>query len=145
MVKRAHDDIDDNGTIDFVKLSKGLLSAVLQHTPDPDEHAALLADLANLAEVSNEAFKKARADLPSFSTVKWSQIAPELKLPPTPSLLGLATFRTPRYLLPPSLHQSIFENAWRWQDACFEKLDREAGLRPLESVCQPRHGAFASY
>ena len=138
MAKRGRHDIDVDEIIDSMNLKEGLRSAVLELTPD--QLTALLADLANSANLSTAAFKKARVDLPSFSTVKWSQFAAELKLPRTPSLLRLVSFQTPRYRLPLSLHQVMFENAWRWQDVYREKVDQEreeTRVRLLEPVCRP--------
>jgi hypothetical protein len=108
-----------------------------------DELAVLLADLANSANLPNATFKKARVDLPSFSAVKWSEFAKEYSLPDNASYLNLKSFKTPRYRLPPSLHQAMFENAWRWQDVYREKVEQEreeARVRLLEPVCQPNIG-----
>ena len=145
MAKHSHHDIDVDEIIDSMNMTKGLRSAVLQLTPD--KLAALLADLANSANLSTAALKQARVDLPLFSTVKWSQFAASLKLPRTPSQLRLVSFQTPRYRLPPSLHQAMFENAWRWQDVYREKVDQEreeAKVRLLEPVCQP-HSDFVRF
>jgi hypothetical protein len=108
MGKRNHD-IDVDEIIDSINLYKGLRAALLELTPD--ELAALLADLANSANLPNATFKKARVDLPSFSVVKWSEFAEEY---------------------------GLHENAWRWQDVYREKLDlgEETRVRLLEPVCQ---------
>jgi len=117
-------------------LYKGLRAALLELTPD--ELAALLADLANSANLPNATFKRARLDLPSFSAVKWSEFAEGYGLHEDASCLNFESFETPRYRLPPSLHQAMFENAWRWQDVYREKLDlgEETRVRLLEPVCQ---------
>jgi hypothetical protein len=106
-----------------------------------DGLTTLLADFANLANLPSAAFKKVRVDLPSFSTVKWTEFAREHGLPFNASHLQLASFATPRYRLPPSLHEAMFENAWRWQDVYREKVDQgreeaRVRVRLLEPVCQ---------
>ena len=50
------------------------------------------------------------------------QMAP---LPSDIELLDLETFTTPKYYLPPSLHEAMFENVWHWQDVYREKVDQE--------------------
>jgi hypothetical protein len=43
-------------------------------------------------------------------------------------------------LLPPSLHEVMFKNAWHWQDVYHKMVDHtreEATVRILELVCQP--------
>ena len=137
MTKRCREDIDVDQLIDSINLDKGLRAGVLELTAD--ELTALLADFANLANIPSAAFKKARVDLPSFSTVKWTEFAGEHGLPLNASHLQPASFTTPRYLLSPSLHEAMFENAWRWQDVYREKVDRgreEGRVRLLEPVCQ---------
>ena len=100
MGKRDRDiDIDVDEILSSINLDKGLRYAVWDLTQE--ELAALLADLANDANLRNVAFKKARLDLPSFSTVQWSEYAAQYGLPENPSVLKLESFTTPRYLLPP--------------------------------------------
>jgi len=137
MTKRSRDDIDVDQLIDSINLDKGLRAGVLELTAD--QLATLLADFANLANLPTAAFKKARVGLPSFSTVKWTGFAREYGLPLNASHLHPCTFHDPRYRLPPSLHEAMFENAWRWQDVYREKVDQgreEARVRLLEPVCQ---------
>ena len=72
--------------------------------------------------------------------MKWSKFAKEYSLPEDASYLNLESFKTPRYRLPPLLHQAMFVNAWNWQDVYREKIDQEreeARVRLLEPVCQP--------
>ena len=72
--------------------------------------------------------------------MKWSEFAKEFGLPDNASHLGLASFKTPRYRLSPSLHEAMFENAWCWQDVYREMIDQtreEARVRILDPVCQP--------
>ncbi|KAF8239885.1 hypothetical protein L208DRAFT_1560090, partial [Tricholoma matsutake] len=85
-------------------------------------------------------FKKARIDLPSFSVTKWSDLAPQFGLSLDIEQLDLETFMTPKYYLPPSLHEAMFENAWRWQDIYREKVDQtreEACMRILDLYIVP--------
>ncbi|KAM6503869.1 hypothetical protein JOM56_000812 [Amanita muscaria] len=140
MTKRCHEDIDVDELIDSINLDKGLRAAFLELTAD--ELAILLADFANLANLPTSAIKKARVDLP---TVKWAKFAREYGLPLNASHLNLAPFTTPRYRLPPSLHETMFENAWRWQDVYREKVDQgreEARVRLLEPYIVPIVGLF---
>jgi hypothetical protein len=137
MVKRSREDIDVDQLIDSINMDKGLRAGVLDLSSD--ELAALLADFANSANLPTAAFKKARTELPSFSTVKWTEYARQYGLPINASHLNLASFTTPRYRLPPSLHEAMFENAWCWQDVYREKVEQgrgEARVRLLEPVCQ---------
>jgi hypothetical protein len=127
-------DIDVDEIFSSINLDKGLRSAVLDLTQD--ELAVLLAELANHANLPNAAFKKAGVDLPSFSTVKWSEFSAQYGLPANPSSfnLKLDSFTTPRYQLPPSLHEALFENAWQWQDVYGEKIVQQRQLRLMEPV-----------
>jgi hypothetical protein len=138
-MKRSRDiDIDVDDVIASMNLDGGLLAAFKELTED--ELAVLLGELANRARLPTSAFKKARVDLTSFSKAKWSDFAPQYGLPQRTSTLTLETFTTPRYRLPPSLHETMLQNAWRWQDVYRESMfqEREAGkVRLLEPVCQP--------
>ena len=81
---------------------------------DFDELVVVLAHIANEACISTDLIKTARVDLD--------------------------TFKTPRYHLPLSLHEAMFENAWLWQDVCRGKVDQlrvEANIRILDPVCRP--------
>jgi hypothetical protein len=135
--KRNQDDIDIESFIEAVPLDNGLIDGLQQlHR---DELAAVLAYVANVANISTAAFKKSRIGLPSFSEAKWSDFAKQFGLPQDVLKLKLEPFTTPRYRLPPSLHEAMFENAWRWQDIYREKVDHtmeEAKVRILDTVCQ---------
>jgi hypothetical protein len=131
-------DIDVDDILASMNLDRGLRAAVLELSQD--ELAAVLGELANHGNLPTSAVKKARVDLPSFSKAKWSDFALEYGLPRVASALSLGTFTTPKYRLPPSLHETILENAWRWQDVYRERMfqETEAGkVRFLEPVCQP--------
>ncbi|KIL55332.1 hypothetical protein M378DRAFT_28579 [Amanita muscaria Koide BX008] len=135
MTKRSHEDINVDKLIDSINLDKGLRAAFSGLTAD--ELAALLADFANTANLPTAAIKKARVGLPSFSTAKWTEFALQYGLPSNVLHLNLEPFTTPKYRLPPSLHETMFENAWRWQDVYREKVDQgreEARVRLLEPV-----------
>jgi hypothetical protein len=139
--KRSKDDIDVESLVESVPLDKGLIDGLQEL--DRDELAAVLAHVANVANISTAAFKKTRIELPSFSVTKWSDFAKQFGLLQNVSKLGLEPFTTPRYHLPPSFHEAMFENAWRWQDVYREKVDHtreETRLRILDPVCQPNSG-----
>ncbi|KIL58137.1 hypothetical protein M378DRAFT_170927 [Amanita muscaria Koide BX008] len=118
MPEPTYDDIDVDSLVDSINLDiDGLLEL------DRDELAALLAHIANEARITTTMFKKARIELPSFSLAKWSKFAEQYGLPQDVSALKLEPFKTPRYCLPLSLQEAMFENAWRWQDVYREKAD----------------------
>ena len=138
-MKRSRDiDIDVDAVIASMNMDKGLLAAFKEL--NGDELAALLGELANLAGLRTSAFKKARVDLTSFSKAKWSDFASDYGFSEYTSILNFEIHTTPRYRLPPSLHETMLQNAWRWQDVYRESMfqEREAGkVRLLEPVCQP--------
>lgn len=141
MTKRSHDDIDVDDIIDSIKLDHGLRAGLLELTLD--ELADVLADVANEARLPTAIFKEARIDLPSFFAVKWSEYAKEFGLPNNIEYLCLVPVKTPKYRLPPSLHEAIFENSWRWLDVYREKVSQQRGnakVRLLQPVCQPNSG-----
>lgn len=95
-------------------MNRGLIDGLLQF--NRDELAALFAHVANKAKISTVSLKKARIDLLSFSVAKWSDLAPQFGPRSHIRQLDLETFTTPKYYLPPSLHEAMFENAWHWQN-----------------------------
>jgi len=126
---------------DLLTSNKKLIDGLLQL--DHDELVVVLAHIANEACISTDLLKTARIDLPSFSAAKWSDLAPQLGLPQNLSQVNFYTFQTPRYHLPLSLHEAMFENARLWQDVCQEKVDQirpEASVRILDPVCRPNSG-----
>ena len=138
---RSKADIDIESLVDSVPLDKGLVDGLQQLYRD--ELAALLVHVANVANISTAAFKKTRIELPSFSVAKWSDFAGQFGLAQNILQLKLEPFTTPRYRLPLSLHETMFENAWRWQDVYREKVDytkEESRVRILNPVCQPNSG-----
>ena len=144
MPERSADDIDVNDIISSINLNKGLVKGLLDL--NCDELAAVMAEIANQAEIPTATIKKTRADLPSFSTMKWSHFALQFGLPLNPMHIHytmLQSFKTPRYRLPPSLHKVMFENGWHWQDVYRERhaqTREEARMRILDLVCQLNNG-----
>jgi hypothetical protein len=137
MPKRSNDDINVDDLAESFNMDRGLIEGLLEF--DRDELAALFARIAN-ADIPTATFKKARIDPPSFSVAKWSTFAQQFGLPQDVEQLKLETFTTPKYYLPPSLHEAMFENAWLWQDVYREMIDQtreEARVRILDPVCQP--------
>ncbi|KAF9509088.1 hypothetical protein BS47DRAFT_1301961, partial [Hydnum rufescens UP504] len=105
-----------------------------------DELTALLADLANSANIPISALQKPTPNLPSFSAAKWSEVARGLGMQSVASRATLEHFQTPKYYLPLSLHEAMFENAWRWHDFYRERPEqtREAArVRLLEPYIVP--------
>jgi hypothetical protein len=81
------------------------------------EHLILIIGLiVNKGNIDNSRIKKARIELPSFSAAKWTDFAARAGLPESPQYLELDDYETPVYQLPPSFHESVFENSWRTQD-----------------------------
>ena len=136
MSKRTKDDSTDADSL--IKSTNIDLDKCLEL--DKEDLTVILAHIANQAGITMTLFKKARVELPSFSTVKWAKFAEQLGLPQNVEALELEPFVTPRYRLPRSLQEVMFENAWRSQDVYREKVDHtreEAKARILEPVCQP--------
>ena len=122
-------------------VDKGLIDGLLNLTDD--ELVAVLADVANKAQITTVNFKKARISLPSFSTVKWSNFAEQYGLSRKPEQVRFEDFSTPRYRLPPTFHKMMFENAWRSQDAPYQtreeaKLGQSEDLRSGMSATELR-------
>jgi len=138
MTKCNHDGVNVDQLIASIPMDKGLRAGMSEL--DADELAAVLADFANSANLRTAAFKKARVGLPSFSTVQWANFAHDIGLPLNASQLELEPFQTPRYPLPLSLHEAMFENGWRWHDVYREKVDQsreEARVRLMEPYIVP--------
>lgn len=136
MSKRTKDDSTDADSL--IKSTNIDLDKCLKL--DKEDLTTILAHIANQAGITITLFKKARVELPSFSTVKWAKFAEQLGLPQNVEARELEPFVTPRYRLPRSLQEVMFENAWRSQDVYREKVDHtreEAKVRILEPVCQP--------
>ncbi|KIM82590.1 hypothetical protein PILCRDRAFT_70552 [Piloderma croceum F 1598] len=127
--------IDIESLVESVPLDKGLVDGLQQL--DRHDLTAVLAHVANVANISTVAFKKTRIDL---CVAKWSDFAEQFGLPQNVLKLELEPFTTPRYRLPPSLHEAMFENAWRWQDVYRENVDHtreEVRVRILDPYIVP--------
>ena len=136
MPKRKNVDSTVDDLAEAFNSDKGLIDGLLEY--DRDELAELIAHVANKAGITTATFKKARIELTSFTAAKWSDVAPSFGLKTDVELLELATFKTAKYCLPPSLHETMFENAWHWQDVYREHIDRtreETHVRLLDPVC----------
>ena len=104
---------------------------------DKEELILIVSQIVNEGNIDNRSIKKARIELPSFSTAKWIDFARRADLPEDPEYLGLEQFNTPVYQLPPSFHKAIFENSWRAQDVYREVVDQsreESRVRVLDAV-----------
>src|SRR6266852_1481166 len=84
----------------------------------------IISCLVNEKSIDNRSIKRARTELPFFSTAKWINFAAKAKLPENPFYLQLTDFETPVYQLPPSFHKAIFENSWRAQDVYQEVVEQ---------------------
>jgi hypothetical protein len=129
-----HSRIDLDAITDSLVLDDGFHSSFLELTTE--EQTAFIADLAARAKITAAAIKKAKVELPSFSHVKWAQVAEVLDT----SALDLETFQILKYRLPPSFHEIMFKNAWRCQDVYCEMVDHqreEVSIRLCEPACQP--------
>ena len=138
MTNKRNRNIDIESLIESISLDKGLVNGFQQL--DREELAVVLAHVANEANISAAAFKKTKIEPSSFSETKWSDFAQQFGLPKNVMKLELKPFTTPRYRLPPSLHEVMFKNAWHWQDVYREKIDRtkeEAKMRILDPVYHP--------
>ena len=138
MPKRSHGTINVDDLAKSINMDRGLIDGLLQF--DHDELSTLIAHVANEAKITGATLKKARTDLPSFSATKWSDFAAQSGLSQNIEHVELETFTTTKHHLPPSLHEAMFEDVWRWQDVYREKVDQTRGLRILDPVCQPNNG-----
>jgi hypothetical protein len=119
-----------------VDLEEGWLDKFLELPTD--ELTKLLADIANHGKIKTAAFKKARTSLPSFSA-KWTDFAEKFGLPNRLENNRFERVVTPVYSLPPSVHEIMFEAAWRTQDVYQERQvqRREAArVRIMDPVRQ---------
>ncbi len=109
---------------------------------NPEEIAIYIAEVANINNVTDRAFKKARAGLPSFSTASWTDFATEWHFPLRVKFLNLESFIVPACFLPPSFHKRTYEAAWAAQDVYQEPGEQEteaARLKNLEPVGNMYH------
>jgi len=138
---RANDDIDVNNIAESINMDRGLIDRLL--LIDHDELSVLLTYIDNKAKIPNALIKEASIALKSFSATKWFEFAQKFGLSQDLEMLDiwldLKTSRTPKYSLPPSLHEAMFENAWHWQDVYCEKVNEimEASVRILDPYLVP--------
>jgi len=119
-----------------VDLEEGWLDKFLELPKD--ELAKLLGDIANHGKVKTVAIKKARTSLPSFSGAKWADFAEGFNLPVNMENNQFKRVVIPVYRLPPSVHEIMFEAAWRTQDVYqeWQAQRREAArVRIMDPVC----------
>ena len=141
MPTRHTEDIDVKNVIECINLDKGMVDGLLDL--NRDELAAVLGHIANEGNIPNATFKMARCTLPSFSIVKWTDLASDFGLPTNPAKVNLTRYSTPRFRLPPSFQKTMFQNSWNWQDVYRETADQpqeQARLRILEPVCRLKGG-----
>ncbi|EDR13985.1 uncharacterized protein LACBIDRAFT_305296 [Laccaria bicolor S238N-H82] len=122
-------------TTSVVDLPKGWKEKLL--ALGPDSLAKVLAELANDGQITASQIKKARQNLPSFSSAKWTELAPQFDLSPDLSHIIFDSFSIPSVFLPPSFHETTAEAAWRIQDVYQE--------RPLQVREQVRVRALDAY
>ncbi|KAM6499857.1 hypothetical protein JOM56_005365 [Amanita muscaria] len=110
----------------LVDLEEGWLAKFLELPGD--KLAKLLGGIANHGKITTSAIKKARTSLPSFSGVKWTSFTEQFGLPDSLEENPFERVVTPVYTLPPSVHEIMYEAAWRTQDVYRErqKQRREA-------------------
>ena len=121
----------------LVDLEEGWVTKLLELSGD--ELAKLLGDIANHGKIKTAAIKKARSSLPSFSGAKWTDFAENFGLPDKLENSRFEQVTTPVFSLPPSVHELMFEAAWRTQDVYQERQAqrREAArIRIMDPVCQ---------
>jgi hypothetical protein len=91
---------------------------------DKEELILIVSLIVNKSNIDNRSIKRARIELPSFSTAKWTDFAARAGLPENPSCLEPDDYETPVYQLPPSFHESVLENSWRTQDVYQEAVEQ---------------------
>ncbi|KAJ3510343.1 hypothetical protein NLJ89_g4733 [Agrocybe chaxingu] len=109
-------------------------------TLEPDQAATLLAHIAQQASITDQQIKKSRLTLSSFSSAKWTEVAPQLGLPDKVDDLLLEYFSPPSCMLPLSTHRAMFKDGWRAMDVYREKhqQDQEAArIKLLEPWLVP--------
>jgi hypothetical protein len=100
--------------------------------------AYVLAALAHTGQISASQIKKARIGLPSFSSAKWTELAPHLGLNPDLTNARFDSYSITPVHLPPSFHETTAAAAWRIQDVYQERPAQERGearVRALDAVC----------
>ena len=112
---------------------------------DADQRAVAIGHLCQLGVTENQVKKRRLSlqSLPSFSSAKWAEVAPQLGFPPNVKDLRLERFTPPMCLLPPSMHKAMFKEEWRMMNVYQERTeqDRKAVrvklLEPVSHVLIP--------
>jgi hypothetical protein len=133
--KRRKVTVED--TTSSVDLEEGWVTKLLELPGD--ELAKLLGDIANHGKIKTAAIRKARISLPSFCCEKWTDFAEQFGIPDKLDNNRFEQVVTPIYSLPPSVHELMFEAAWRTQDVYQERQEqrREAArVRIMDPVRQ---------
>jgi hypothetical protein len=122
-------------SIQDVDLPDGWMQKLLVLGPDL---AYVLAAIANAGQISASQIKKAKIGLPSFSSAKWTELAPQFGLTTDLTTAKFDSFSITPVLLPPSFHETTAEAAWRIQDVFQERISQEreeARVRAFDAVC----------
>ena len=102
---------------------------------DKEQLILIVSLIVNKGNIDNKSIKKARTEIPSFSTANWTDFAARAGLPDNPSYLRLEYFETAAYQLPPSFHKAVFESSWRTLDVYQEAVEQTQGqFRILDPV-----------
>ena len=136
MPKRPLDDADVETAIQAVNIDDDDWMQKLLEV-DKDPLVLIISQILNERNIQMQTIKKARIELPSFSSAKWADFAERAGLPRNPQNLRLEYFSTPVYQLPPSFHKAIFESSWRAQDVYQEVVEQtreESRVRTLDPV-----------
>ncbi|KAI0248593.1 hypothetical protein BJV78DRAFT_1276522 [Lactifluus subvellereus] len=128
-------------SIEDVDLPNGWMEKLLALGPNL---AGVLAALANEGKISDSQFKKARIDLPSFSSTQWSELAPNFGLSKNLKFGNFDSFSIPAVFLPLSFHETTAKVAWCIQDVYQEQHDqeRETRVRLFDTYIIPIVGLF---
>ena len=125
---------DEAAIATSIHLPPGWMQQLLVLGPDL---AYILAALANAGNISASQIKKARIG-PSFSAVKWTEVAPQFGLSDDLTTAKFDSYPITPVLLPPSFHETIAEAAWRIQDVYQERISQEreeTRIRAFDAVC----------
>lgn len=120
-------------SIQDVDLPDGWMQKLLVLGPDL---AYVLAALANAGQISASQIKKARIRLPSFSSAKWTELAPQFGLAPDLTMATVDSFSIPPVLLPPSFHETTAEGHGAPKTSIKNDLFRRGKRRELEPLTQ---------
>jgi hypothetical protein len=143
--KRKAKDVAIANSADPVDLPDGWIDKFL--ALKPEDQTSVIVDLANRAQITTAAIKKARPNLPSFSAAKWNDFPQSFGLPEDLALVKFDSFSITAYYLPPSFHVAAFQVAWHFQDVYQERPEQdreEARIRIFDAV-RPVPAEFRSH